>query len=77
VALIDTRANLLSLDRLLDGALDRYQFIRDAYLQRRLNQVFDGNPPRARDEDEDEESDPPAGPTAGEKSDQPSGPPAR
>jgi phospholipid-binding lipoprotein MlaA len=79
VALIDTRANLLSLDRLLDGALDRYQFIRDAYLQRRLNQVFDGNPPRARtDEDDEEEGDPPAAaPAAGEKPDQPSGPPPR
>lgn len=82
VALIDTRANLLSLDRLLDGALDRYQFIRDAYLQRRLNQVFDGNPPRARTDEEDEEGDPPAaapaaGDNTGDKSDQPSGPPAR
>lgn len=78
MALIDTRANLLSLDRLLDGALDRYQFIRDAYLQRRLNQVFDGNPPRARADDEDDANDPPAdAPAAGAKSDQPSGPPAR
>jgi phospholipid-binding lipoprotein MlaA len=51
--LIDTRANLLSLDRLLDGALDRYQFIRDAYLQRRRNQVYDGNPPRVKDEEDE------------------------
>lgn len=78
LALIDTRANLLSLDRLLDGALDRYQFIRDAYLQRRLNQVFDGNPPRTRIDGEDDDSRPPnAAPSVGEKSDQPSGAPAR
>jgi phospholipid-binding lipoprotein MlaA len=51
--LIDTRANLLSLDRLLDGALDRYQFIRDAYLQRRRNLVYDGNPPRVKDEEDE------------------------
>ena len=30
----------------VDGAaLDKYSFTRDAYLQRRRNQVYDGNPP--------------------------------
>lgn len=34
--IIDTRANLLDADRLVDEvALDRYSFIRDAYIQRR------------------------------------------
>ena len=34
--IIDTRANLLDADRLVDDvALDRYSFIRDAYIQRR------------------------------------------
>ncbi|MGB6242960.1 MAG: VacJ family lipoprotein [Castellaniella sp.] len=34
--IVDTRANLLEADRLVDQiALDRYSFIRDAYLQRR------------------------------------------
>jgi phospholipid-binding lipoprotein MlaA len=28
-----------------DVALDRYTFTRDAYLQRRRNDIFDGNPP--------------------------------
>jgi len=28
-----------------EAALDKYTFVRDAYLQRRRNQVFDGNPP--------------------------------
>lgn len=37
---IDTRAGLLDADRLVtDVALDRYSFIRDAYLQRRKSQV--------------------------------------
>jgi phospholipid-binding lipoprotein MlaA len=50
--LIDTRASLLPAERVLEGAaLDRYQFIRDAYLQRRRNLVFDGNPPRLPDPD--------------------------
>jgi phospholipid-binding lipoprotein MlaA len=30
----------------LDGiSLDKYTFVRDAHLQRRRNQVYDGNPP--------------------------------
>ena len=38
----------------LDGAaLDKYSFVRDAYLQRQRNRVYDGNPP------EEEPSDPP------------------
>ena len=49
--IIDTRASLLSTERLIDGAaLDRYSFIRDGYLQRRRNQVYDGNPPPSKDE---------------------------
>ena len=43
---IDTRADLLNASRVLEeAALDPYAFLRDAYLQRRQNQVFDGNPP--------------------------------
>lgn len=44
--LVDTRASLLSASRVVDGiALDKYSFIRDAYVSRRRNQVYDGNPP--------------------------------
>lgn len=43
---IKRRAQLLESESLLDGAvIDRYAFIRDAYLQRRENLVYDGNPP--------------------------------
>lgn len=43
---VDIRANLLHTTRLLEqGALDPYLFMRDAYLQMRENQVYDGNPP--------------------------------
>ena len=45
--IVDTRARLLPLDATLDRAYDRYGFIRDAFLQRRLYQVFDGNPPES------------------------------
>jgi phospholipid-binding lipoprotein MlaA len=50
VNLLDQRARLLDASKMLDEvALDAYSFTRDAYLQRRRNAVFDGNPP---DEDE-------------------------
>lgn len=53
---IDGRAALLPAEKLIDGAaLDRYQFIRDAYLQRRRNQVYDGNPPRTKDPEDEED----------------------
>ena len=43
---IDTRSNFLRASQLLDdAALDKYSFTRDAHLQRRLNDVYDGNPP--------------------------------
>ncbi|WP_028008247.1 MlaA family lipoprotein [Solimonas flava] len=42
---VDTRAQLLDLDSVLDQQLDPYVFLRTAYLQRRLNLVYDGNPP--------------------------------
>jgi phospholipid-binding lipoprotein MlaA len=44
--LIDARARALAVSNMLgDAALDPYLFVRDAYLQRRRNQVYDGNPP--------------------------------
>jgi phospholipid-binding lipoprotein MlaA len=46
LSLVDTRANLLSATRMLDDiALDKYSFVRDAYVARRRNLVYDGNPP--------------------------------
>ena len=52
---VDTRAGLLRASRILDTAsLDPYVFLRDAYLQRRNNLVYDGNPPL----DEMDEFDP-------------------
>lgn len=49
---VNARANLLPADKVIEeAALDKYSYIRDAYLQNRLNQVYDGNPPpRALDE---------------------------
>ncbi len=48
---VDTRADLLSASRVVDqAALDPYAFVRDAYLQRRLNAVYDGNPPEPEED---------------------------
>ena len=45
---INTRANLLGASKVIDDiALDKYTFIRDAYLQRRRSLVFDGDAPDA------------------------------
>ncbi len=49
----DMRAGFLKSEKTLDeAALDKYEFIRDAFLQRRRNLVHDGNPPKS-EEDED------------------------
>jgi phospholipid-binding lipoprotein MlaA len=48
---VDKRASLLGATSLLEEAsLDKYSFTRDAYLQLRRSQIYDGNPP---DEDDD------------------------
>jgi phospholipid-binding lipoprotein MlaA len=50
VRLVDTRAKLLPAEKLIEGgALDKYSFIRDGYLQRRRNLVYDGNPPEPKE----------------------------
>lgn len=52
--LVDTRASLLGATRMLDDiALDKYSFVRGAYLQRRQSLVYDGDPPLESYEDEE------------------------
>ncbi|OQW94259.1 MAG: ABC transporter [Beggiatoa sp. IS2] len=47
VKIIDMRADYLDMEQVLDtAALDRYTYIRDAYLQRRKYLVYDGNLPK-------------------------------
>ncbi len=49
VGLVDKRASLLDASNLMEeAALDRYEFIRDSYLQRRQNKVFDGESSRKK-----------------------------
>ncbi|MYM69583.1 VacJ family lipoprotein [Pseudoduganella sp. FT55W] len=59
---VDTRAGLLDASTLLeDAALDRYEFIRDGYLQRRESQIHpDGDGPSSkRKKDDDAETSAP------------------
>ena len=54
--LTDTRERYLKLvDAVRQAALDPYTFTRDAYLQKRLNDVYDGNPPMRDDYDDFED----------------------
>jgi phospholipid-binding lipoprotein MlaA len=60
--LIGKRAALLDQENVLDeAAIDRYAFIRDAYLQHRQSLVYDGNPPREKYDDEEDGSKPDKG----------------
>ncbi len=62
---INRRTQLLTDEKIMEGAmLDRYAFIRDAYLQQRQNLVYDGNPPQDAYEEEPEDAPaPPATPS--------------
>jgi phospholipid-binding lipoprotein MlaA len=45
---IETRAQYLKAGEVMEeAALDKYSFAREAYIQRRRNAVYDGNPPDA------------------------------
>ena len=55
--LVNRRADLLDASRILEqAALDKYVFQRDAYLQRRRCQIYDGNAPREPRQREEEEA---------------------
>ncbi len=46
LGMLNARAQLLSATQALDAiALDKYSFVRDAFLSRRLRLVYDGDPP--------------------------------
>lgn len=52
IRLISDRAALLPADKIIEeAALDKYAYLRDAYLQRRRFLVFDGRPPKEPDDE--------------------------
>lgn len=64
--LVDLRTNLLAASKMLDQvALDRYSFMREAYLSVRRNAVYDGAPPlEAMDDEAEAPATPATAPTA-------------
>ncbi len=57
---IDRRADLLGASKVLEeAALDPYSFTRDAYLQKRRNDVYDGNAPAEDDDYFEDDAFPP------------------
>ncbi len=61
--LIDRRANLLRVERAFEETqIDPYSFQRQAYLQRRRDLVYDGNPPKPKLEVPEDESTEPSPP---------------
>ncbi len=81
--LTDKRERYLSLsDAVKQASLDPYTFTRDAYLQKRLNDIYDGNPPMLDDFDDPEQpapmvapNQPSASPAAPAKSESPASKP--
>jgi phospholipid-binding lipoprotein MlaA len=52
VGYLDARSQALSGESVLDtAALDKYRFLRNAYLKNRQYQIYDGKPPPDEDED--------------------------
>ena len=52
--LVNERAGLLDAEKVIEGAaLDRYSLIRDGWLQRRRNAVYDGEPPEEPEMEDD------------------------
>jgi len=49
---IDLRARLLTAEILLEDSKDPYLTLREAYLQNRRFQIYDGNPPSTEEEDD-------------------------
>ena len=50
---IALRASLLGTDGLLRAQLDEYAFLKRAFEQNRIRQIYDGNPPAAEEVEED------------------------
>ena len=53
---IHSRAQLMDKEALLEGSLDPYSFVKEAYYQQRLYDIYDGEVPEI-EEPEDEEGD--------------------
>jgi len=48
---LDARERLMSTEQLLNESVDPYSFVKEAYFQRRLYQVYDGQPPQQQEDE--------------------------
>lgn len=65
---LQIRTNLLGAGKALDeAALDKYQFLRDAYLQRRLRMIYDGKAPQDKLDQLEDDLAPPSAPKTEKK----------
>jgi phospholipid-binding lipoprotein MlaA len=77
LSIVDKRARLLPLDAALARTYDPYAFIRDAFIQRRLYQVWDGDiPARFLPPEQDDFEDEPDALDEEPVPDEPTAPPA-
>ncbi|KMT65181.1 VacJ family lipoprotein [Catenovulum maritimum] len=57
VKALEGRISLMAQEQLLEDSFDPYVFVKEAYFQRTLYKVYDGNPPRAKEVTKEEEED--------------------
>jgi len=78
VDVVHSRAELLPLDQTLQRTYDPYAFVRDAWIQQREFQIYDGNPPPETLEEDfgEPEGDAPADAPAAAPAEEPAEPPA-
>ena len=51
---VSLRASLLGTDRILETQVDEYSFLKTAFEQNRISQIYDGEPPESEEEDFDD-----------------------
>ena len=61
IDVVHTRAELLAIDPTLERTFDPYAFTRDAWVQQREFDIYDGNPPQEEFEDFSEDENPAPG----------------
>lgn len=75
IGYLDLRAQALSAESVVEtAAIDRYRFLRNAYLRNRRFQVYEGKPPPEEDEDA---GAPPSAPAPAQPTPAPPAPPAK
>ncbi|WP_215397936.1 MlaA family lipoprotein [Rheinheimera oceanensis] len=51
---LDSREQLMSMEKMLEESLDPYAFVKESYYQYQLFKIYDGNPPKQEEPEVDE-----------------------